>query len=439
MREHAENWEEHAQDDPLWAILSADDKRGRQWDLLDFFQTGEDIIDWLMREAAHRGAAPGPGSAMDFGCGVGRLTQALANHFDRVTGVDVSPTMVEIAKRLNFNGDRVQFLLNQRDDLRALPDSSLDCIVSLITLQHVPPETAHKYLVEFLRILRPGGVLLFQLPAGRRVGAPPGEELEPMAAAAYRAEIEILEAPGTLPPGGEATLRLRVSNASTIAWEPDVIARAQIDTHWMAGDNSWKVSKFSEIDVGNHWILPDGAVAIADDGRTTLPAVLGPGEQAEVGLRIKAPDQVGRYECEIDLVQERVSWFNDQGSETARCPITVTEPGIMGRLSLLTATVVGALAGRSSARRGADVPGPREHDLEQQLEDAGTATVWKQLIQQMPESQTPPAPYAMFGTPRDEIIDLLRAHGGETIGTDEDMSCGFEWESHTYFVRRRQS
>ena len=45
-------------------------------------------------------------SALDFGCGVGRLSHALADLFLNVTGIDVSPTMVAKANELNNNPDK---------------------------------------------------------------------------------------------------------------------------------------------------------------------------------------------------------------------------------------------------------------------------------------------------------------------------------------------
>jgi SAM-dependent methyltransferase len=44
-------------------------------------------------------------------------------------------------------------------------------VYSSITLQHVPPPANLRYVGEFLRILRPGGVAVFQVPNGRVVGA----------------------------------------------------------------------------------------------------------------------------------------------------------------------------------------------------------------------------------------------------------------------------
>ncbi|HEY1906916.1 MAG TPA: methyltransferase domain-containing protein, partial [Myxococcaceae bacterium] len=101
LRDLQKVWEAQAKSDPLWAILSEQDKRGRGWKLEEFFAAGEtQVAAWFERFAA-AGIEVSGGSAVDFGCGVGRLTQALAKRFDHVTGVDISPTMVELARRLN--------------------------------------------------------------------------------------------------------------------------------------------------------------------------------------------------------------------------------------------------------------------------------------------------------------------------------------------------
>src|SRR4029453_17456242 len=89
-------WDKHAAHDPLWAVLSEDSKSGGRWDVARFFQTGVSEIASVLYQLESRGLDLARGSALDFGCGVGRLTQALAPHFRHVTGVDVSPRMLAL-------------------------------------------------------------------------------------------------------------------------------------------------------------------------------------------------------------------------------------------------------------------------------------------------------------------------------------------------------
>ena len=107
--------------------------------------------------------------ALDFGCGVGRVTQALALHFDQVYGVDISPSMIQHADNYNQYGDRCEYLVNETADLRRFPDDRFDFIYSNITLQHMPARFTRRYIAEFVRVLAPTGVLLFQL-SSRRMG-----------------------------------------------------------------------------------------------------------------------------------------------------------------------------------------------------------------------------------------------------------------------------
>ena len=65
----------------------------------------------------------------------------------------------------------------------------------------------------------------------------------------------------------------------------------------------------ASINVGNHWLTADGARHTYDDGRQRLPAVVAPGERAEVTLRVQAPAEPGRYQFVLDVVQEGVRWF----------------------------------------------------------------------------------------------------------------------------------
>ena len=100
------NWDEFGKQDPLWAIRSEPDKRGGKWDLAEFFGSGEEHVRELVDRLTELGL-PTHGVVLDFGCGVGRLTQAFADHFDEVWGIDIAPSMIEGAEAFNRHGSRV--------------------------------------------------------------------------------------------------------------------------------------------------------------------------------------------------------------------------------------------------------------------------------------------------------------------------------------------
>lgn len=158
-------WERLAREDPYWAVLTDSRKSGNRWDLEEFFATGEaEVSASLACIKQHVPDLVPGGSALDFGCGVGRLSLALAKHYREVVGVDVASRMIELANQQNRSPDTLRFVLNQRDDLAQFADHSFDLVFSLITLQHVPPELIRIYVSEFVRITRPGGLLYFQVP-----------------------------------------------------------------------------------------------------------------------------------------------------------------------------------------------------------------------------------------------------------------------------------
>ena len=158
-------WEALGKEDPFWAVLTIRRFRHNRWDPDAFFEHGRREIRTVMDYVGQLGLDLRPGRALDFGCGVGRLTQSLADHFEEVVGLDISEPMLQTARRYNRHGHRCRYVVNTEDNLGLFEDGSFDFIYSNITLQHIPPEHSTSYVAEFFRILRPGGAAIFQLPA----------------------------------------------------------------------------------------------------------------------------------------------------------------------------------------------------------------------------------------------------------------------------------
>jgi SAM-dependent methyltransferase len=166
LRALRRHWNEYGRSDPLWAILTAPDKKGNRWSIDEFLQTGRDEIDALIRYLDQRGLAQNRRRALDFGCGAGRLTHALAGYFDHVIGVDIAASMIDVAKRLHGVTPNLEFRVNTSGRLESIPSGSVDVVYTLLVLQHIRPRYVRQYLAEFVRVLTPGGVLIFQLPSG---------------------------------------------------------------------------------------------------------------------------------------------------------------------------------------------------------------------------------------------------------------------------------
>jgi SAM-dependent methyltransferase len=166
------HWDALARDDPFWAVLTESRKQGNRWAIDEFYATGISEVEKDIARVRLWAPDLGMRSTLDFGCGAGRLTQALARHFEKVTGVDISERMVALAKE-HCSEPRVEFVHNVRPDLRIFPDSTYDFVYSRITLQHISPRYTRAYLGEFVRVLAPGGVMSVQIPDRVPAGDPP--------------------------------------------------------------------------------------------------------------------------------------------------------------------------------------------------------------------------------------------------------------------------
>jgi len=301
LDELKKHWNAFAKTDPFWAILTVPDKANGRWTREEFFATGKIEIDALMQSLAALDWNGRRGRALDFGCGVGRLTQVLCDYFEEVCGVDIAADMLSLADKFNRHGLRCTYRLNTAGDLSLFADDSFDFVYSNIVLQHMKPEFALMYIREFLRVLAPAGLIVFQLPA----------ELIP--------HVTRPATPAVLPPGafravivpGAVEQTMRASAETTIT----AVVRNVSDCTWPQ----------SSVWLGNHWLTGRREVLLLDDGRTVLSQELPPGAEARLSLRITAPQRPGVYLLELDMVLEGVAWFKNRGSKTAVLAVRVED------------------------------------------------------------------------------------------------------------------
>lgn len=149
--EPAAGWERLAQRDPQYFI---DPTLGPGTDPERFREQGRAIVDWAVRWAGELPA----GGALEIGCGVGRDTIHLARHFDRVDAVDVSPTMIRLAREQGVPGN-VSLHLVSGGGLEPLSDGAYVFAFSHLVFQHIESaDEVAAYLRQISRKLRPGGV-----------------------------------------------------------------------------------------------------------------------------------------------------------------------------------------------------------------------------------------------------------------------------------------
>lgn len=150
------DWRKIGSDEPYYGVLT--DPRYLRANLdeqakSEFYQSGvSEIAGHLVHLNRHFGDFS-PRSALDFGCGVGRLTRALAAQTGDAVGVDISEGMIREARSATLPGLQFQ---------HELPERTFDWIVSIIVFQHIEPTRGYQALRQLLGKLAPGGCVTLQ-------------------------------------------------------------------------------------------------------------------------------------------------------------------------------------------------------------------------------------------------------------------------------------
>jgi SAM-dependent methyltransferase len=156
------DWERIAASEAFFGVLTADKYRASELTperIAEFYATGEADIDWVIGTFQRVfGAAPSGATALDIGCGVGRLARAMRPHAARVIGYDVSDSMLALAKK--HAGEGVDYVTD-------FPAGPFGWINSFVVLQHIEPSEGLALLKRALAGLAPGGFASIQVTAWR--------------------------------------------------------------------------------------------------------------------------------------------------------------------------------------------------------------------------------------------------------------------------------
>ncbi|HRJ96988.1 MAG TPA: class I SAM-dependent methyltransferase [Fimbriimonadaceae bacterium] len=166
-RDTDSDWEIWGENDPYFGVCTMDQFRlGRMTNesRAEFFRTGEgDVRRWIDYCRRHIDPDFEPKRALDFGCGVGRLLIATARIAEEVTGIDVSESMLEEARKNceEFSLNNVTLL--KSDDRLSLLKGEFDFVYSHIVIQHIPPERGTVIIERLVDHLASGGIGYLQM------------------------------------------------------------------------------------------------------------------------------------------------------------------------------------------------------------------------------------------------------------------------------------
>ena len=161
-------WAALGETDAFWSVLTTD--RYKSDNLSDemteeFYDSGRVDLDYFQAYLRRAGfsASQFP-SAVEYGCGVGRVTNWLAPQFETLRAVDISKShLVAAVPYLSRKHRNIELrLLQTKEDLDLL--NGFDVFFSLIVLQHNPPPIILDILHRAFVGLNPNGLAFFQVP-----------------------------------------------------------------------------------------------------------------------------------------------------------------------------------------------------------------------------------------------------------------------------------
>ena len=163
----ADQWSKLGETAPYWSVLSDPKFAGEvsEADRAAFYASG--VYDLRMIEAVLKRVGRRLGdyhAALEYGCGLGRTTLALAPHFARYVGCDISEPHLAVARAAAASAGLQGVVFRKVGQGDYGMTEPFDFWYSRIVLQHNPPPLIEAILDRMFAKLTPGGIALFQTP-----------------------------------------------------------------------------------------------------------------------------------------------------------------------------------------------------------------------------------------------------------------------------------
>ncbi len=155
--------------EPHWSVISVENFKQSTFEQNRevFYQSGQENVELFLHLANRNGCfrdGVSEKNILEYGCGVGRITHALAQRFKQVYAYDISAPHLELARQFtsSLGLHNIHFRqISHPLDVGSFP--SVDAFYTLIVLQHNPPPIIRLILSNLLKSLVPGGLAFFQL------------------------------------------------------------------------------------------------------------------------------------------------------------------------------------------------------------------------------------------------------------------------------------
>lgn len=165
------SWQQLGETEPHWSVVVSEDYRqsNLQAHKDAFYRTGKQHVAQLFgslkrNHVLHAGFK----TCVDYGCGVGRITRHLAEHFEKVFAYDISASHLKCAADYLAQQSISNVSLRQIKQVREMEElPNVDIAYSMLVLQHNPPPVMAFIIQGLIRSLKPGGIAFFQVPTYR--------------------------------------------------------------------------------------------------------------------------------------------------------------------------------------------------------------------------------------------------------------------------------